>query len=344
MFSPPDSYREGIKPVFFIILLFESLLCNGQINLVPNGSFEEYYSCPTGNDNGDGQFQKCKYWEKPNYATSDYFNSCALISSWVSVPSNFVGYQLAYDGNAYIGLVLYTKGQNIAAEYGQCKLNSPLKPCYKYVFTMSVSLSDYSAFAISSIGMRVDVNPLKKELNAPDQYDAFDLPPTVGASSFITDTTSWVKISGEFVAQGGESYLTIGRFIDTLNYSNSNFPVMSVNCDSCFAIDDQAYYYIDSVQLIEIGPVTGFDSYIPNVITANNDEVNDIWKPNDVCSSNWLCSILNRWGEEVFRFNQDDLGWNGLDQNGDKLTEGTYFYIITSENENKLTGFIQLIR
>mgnify|MGYP006169310411 CR=1 FL=1 len=99
-----------IKPVLHtIILLFTIVSLKAQQNLVPNPSFEEYWECPTAPDNGDGQLEKCKYWYKPNYATSDYMNNCASINSGVSTPSNFIGNQTAFEGNAYISLYFYSQ-------------------------------------------------------------------------------------------------------------------------------------------------------------------------------------------------------------------------------------------
>lgn len=332
-----------IKPVLHtIILLFTIVSLKAQQNLVPNPSFEEYWECPTAPDNGDGQLEKCKYWYKPNYATSDYMNNCASINSGVSTPSNFIGNQTAFEGNAYISLYFYSQSFSIHSEYIQCKLTEPLTPCVEYYFSMRVSLADYSSYATSTIGMRVDKTPIKKEYGSFDQYDGFELPCNICTKEFIVDTTNWIKISGSFIAEGGEEYLTIGRFIDTTQYSNSNYPIIPFKCDSCFWLDDICYYYVDSVQLIE----TSFSDIVqkvPNVLTANNDNINDYWYPNNICFSDWKCNIINRWGETIFTFGPSDNGWDGKNNNGRELSEGVYFYEIKSKN-NKQTGFIQLVR
>jgi hypothetical protein len=43
-------------------------------NLVPNGSFEQYDTCPT-NVNGTS-LQYANSWVNPNAGTPDYYNAC----------------------------------------------------------------------------------------------------------------------------------------------------------------------------------------------------------------------------------------------------------------------------
>lgn len=317
------------------------LFGNTQQNLVPNPSFEEYWSCPTAPGSvGDNQLERCKYWYKPTSATSDYYNYCQTNeNTGVSVPNNWFGYQQPYEGDGYVGLILLIP-DNPNSEYIQCKLVEPLEACQRYLFSMRVNLGDYSSRATNSIGVRFDKTPIT--YTPPLEFIGFELPAHIKTSSYITDTSNWVLFSGEFVADGGEGYLTIGRFIDTNIYSNSNIPSIEVICDSCFSGHNTAYYYIDSVQLISIKDYKK-ENDTPNVLTVNHDNINDYWYPKGICFSDWKCIILNRWGQRVFLFDESEVGWNGSDNYGNELTEGTYFYSIESEN-NKQTGFIQLIR
>lgn len=81
---------------------------------------------------------------------------------------------------------------------------------------------------------------------------------------------------------------------------------------------------------------------IPNIITPNGDGVNDrffIATPeNGVQFEQISLSIYNRHGEEVFRdaafhqSNSRENGWGGLNQAGQKLSSGVYFYVIHLQN------------
>ena len=63
------------------------------------------------------------------------------------------------------------------------------------------------------------------------------------ADKVLDNTTEWVEISGEFTAEGGEKFLTIGNF-NSFNRSN----VVATGKD--YSVLPGAYYYIDDVSLI----------------------------------------------------------------------------------------------
>ncbi len=86
---------------------------------------------------------------------------------------------------------------------------------------------------------------------------------------------------------------------------------------------------------------------IPNVVSSNNDGINDVWfiKDNNEIKS-LTVTIIDRWGNKVFeRKNEKNLtkekGWSP-----ENSSSGTYFYIIqylTNKNEQKnLKGYISV--
>ncbi|MEN9394462.1 MAG: hypothetical protein RL362_683 [Bacteroidota bacterium] len=327
---------------FIVCLCGSVFVSNAQVNLVPNGSFEDYSECPKGATAiGWDQLIKCNYWYRPNYATTDYFNACCNSDpSFINVsgvPSNFLGWQQAYDGNAYIGVVNYSSTLVDCAEYVQVQLKAPLIPCEKYLVSFMLSLSDFSFYATSTMGLRLDVEAISRA-----DVLGFELPPHVSFNGFITDTLGWVKVSSVYEADGDEEYLTVGRFLDTLLYSNFYSPHITVPCDACPIVEDVAYYYVDDISVIQISN-SSESSAIPNVLSANDDYVNELWYPTHVCFNEWKCEIFNRWGQEVYTFKEHELGWNGEDINGNQLDDGVYFFRI-SNGESVETGYVHLIR
>jgi gliding motility-associated-like protein len=326
----------------FTAFLFCSVFVgNAQENLVPNGSFEELTECPNGPGMiGWNQLEKCYPWFKPNVATTDVFNACAnadpFLYNQIGVPANFIGWQEAFDGDGYIGLEGFIPNDN-GAEYASVRLTQKLIPCELYQVRFWVSLSDYSTHTINTIGARLDRFALSSII-----YYGFALPSHISNASFITDTTNWVLISGVYEAKGDEEYLTIGRFFDTLHYSNSTVPSIPNDCDSCFDWHPIANYYVDSVSVIELSYLQE-SKQITNVFTPNLDHVNELWYPNHVCFNTWRCVIFNRWGQEVYTFKEHELGWNGKDMNGNELDDGVYFFRI-SNGESVETGYVHLIR
>jgi gliding motility-associated-like protein len=133
------------------------------------------------------------------------------------------------------------------------------------------------------------------------------------------------------VAEGNEEYLTIGLFVDTLNFDTLcnyvNFP-----CDFSQFV---TYFYIDNCELIE----TKEQILIPNVFTPNMDNKNDLFYFNfDFLN----IKIFNRWGNKMFETTDPNNFWDGK-TNGEKVSDGTYFYVITTEKEI-YKGLVQLLR
>ena len=87
---------------------------------------------------------------------------------------------------------------------------------------------------------------------------------------------------------------------------------------------------------------------IPNVLTANEDQTNDIWKIYTECIEGVKCEIFNRWGNKIYEFDQLTEGWDGTTINGEEAVNGVYFYKVTfdlfDDVEEVYHGHITLIR
>lgn len=84
---------------------------------------------------------------------------------------------------------------------------------------------------------------------------------------------------------------------------------------------------------------------IPNIITANNDGVNDEIVINPVFEEcfEYELKIFNRWGNLVYTMKTSADAFKGFDEAGKELIEGTYFYHLISEQGEK-HGFIAIVR
>jgi gliding motility-associated-like protein len=88
--------------------------------------------------------------------------------------------------------------------------------------------------------------------------------------------------------------------------------------------------------------------HLPNVFTPNGDGINDkFFKLNSSGVKTVELNILNRWGQVVFQTNDINFVWNGLDQSGLPVMDGTYFWVAKIEDFNKKkhkeNGFLVVI-
>ncbi|MBS1772528.1 MAG: gliding motility-associated C-terminal domain-containing protein [Bacteroidetes bacterium] len=244
-----------------------ALLCQNKAycqNLVPNPSFETYNSCPTGLAGLDysasySSFSTAQSWVNPlKYTSPDYFNVCAIPASGVHVPEATFGYQKARTGNAFAGIILWEESKTPGnvysfAEYLQCKLISPMVAGKRYCVsfyvspTIAASLS-FNYIATDEIGINFSntqiASPTGSFLTAPYHIVS-------PANKFMQDTAGWIKVTGTYVASGGEEWLVIGRFNNTSGSPNNVLSFPSVANPS---FPYRQYVYIDDVNVSVISP------------------------------------------------------------------------------------------
>ena len=104
-----------------------------------------------------------------------------------------------------------------------------------------------------------------------------------------------------------------------LNIGIGNYPVTVVDGNGCSITQTISFIMSSGI----------YDIFIPNVLTANDDQTNDLWQIIATCVDKVKCEIFNRWGNKIFEFDDLDSGWNGKTSDGVKLEEGVYFYKIT---------------
>ena len=87
---------------------------------------------------------------------------------------------------------------------------------------------------------------------------------------------------------------------------------------------------------------------LPNIFTPNGSDLNELFVPismKNVSQAN--IEIFGRWGNLVYESDEIMIYWNGEDQNGNEVGEGTYFYVATVKdtlgNEHNMSGTITLI-
>ncbi|MDR1006593.1 MAG: OmpA family protein [Bacteroidales bacterium] len=221
-------------------------------DLIYNPSFEEHLTCPNKIE-AYGEMTEVLGWWQPTGGSSDYYNKCG--KKQTSVPKNKLGIQMPRSGVGMVGI--YTS-KTTYREYIQTQLKEKLLKGEKYKLTFYVSLSEYSSGAIATIGGLFTTYKLSDtvremlainertmhDFNVKEKRTTYFKPQVVNPfEKPLTNTQQWMKIEGEFVAQGGEQYLTIGNF-----YPSDKSNVVDI-ADLTYLLPG-AYYYIDDVSLV----------------------------------------------------------------------------------------------
>jgi gliding motility-associated-like protein len=87
------------------------------------------------------------------------------------------------------------------------------------------------------------------------------------------------------------------------------------------------------------------DLVIPTLITPNGDSYNEYFVLRGIETlGKTEIIIFDRRGAQVYKNQNYRNDWNGLDYNGNKLPDDTYFFVIKSQNGKSLSGYIVIRR
>ena len=259
-----------MKRQLLILLVLIANLAKAQ-NLVPNASFEQLDSCSQINQLNatlaSPWFQPVKYlnYNVEESSSSDLFNICTSNPN-SSVPSNDRGYQVPHEGNGYVGICTYDPYWSDIREYIEVRLTQALVSNKKYSVEFYISLSDITSRASNNMGVHFS----KDSLLAENFIPLIDYIPQIECTTVVTNKTEWTKISGEYTANGGERFMTIGNF---RNDQNTTVQLLGSG------LPGAAYYIIDNVSVTCYDP-NGCDTVSPQppsipfsvpTILSNND-------------------------------------------------------------------------
>ena len=149
-----------------------------------------------------------------------------------------------------------------------------------------------------------------------------------GETTFNEGDSLVVTVNGVF-----ENLIwSFGSHANPLTIKSPGTYTVTVSLDQCFLSNTFTVY---------VNEITSFG--VMNLITPNGDGYNDNFEIFDLyrigpCEVN----IFNRWGSEVFSSTNYNNDWQGT-FNGNRLQEGTYYYIIKCSNNAIRKGSINII-
>jgi hypothetical protein len=246
---------------------------HGQVNLVPNPSFEDTVFCPY----AYGQVDAVLNWSSWSQSL-DYFNRCAPFGT--GVPNTGLSYQQPLTGDGMVGLITFAQpggpgGPNYREIIGT-QLISSLQSGITYYFTFYVNFGIlfWSTIATNNIGLKCFTSA-----HSTSNPPALNGGTIINVDTIVTDTLNWIKVSGKLLADSAYSHVAIGNFFgdaltDTMHVGNPNPSV--------------SYYFIENICI-------STDSVLCNTITfiKDYDIKNVSIYPNPVSSTGAITSIEN---------------------------------------------------
>jgi len=225
-------------------------------NLVPNGSFENFSSCPP---NASNNLPYATYWTGPLINSTDYYNSCISPPTYGSIPFHGV---YPRTGNAMAGFWGAFNCAPYYREYLQTTLTTTLSANKCYYIEMYVFPDKETKTFANNVAVHLsDTNyTINSTLQCGSNNMVLYLKPHILKfnNSVIMDTLNWTKISGIYTAKGGENYIIIGNFqddyhTDSVRLGQSPYPAAD------YLIDDIIVIPTDSISL---SPFAGNDTTI----------------------------------------------------------------------------------
>jgi len=121
---------------------------------------------------------------------------------------------------------------------------------------------------------------------------------------------------------------------------------------------DTTFYYVDvmsaegcfdrdTLMVVQFDPTSLLVdlSNVQNFLSPNGDNKNDILDLSEVMRLDSCgITILNRWGATVYTEARYTNGWTGTNNAGDALPDGTYYIILTKDQEVRYRGAVTLVR
>ncbi len=241
--------------------------CFTQENIVINGGFELLTECPK---EVSSLAEHGIHLSSPTLGTTDIFSTCA--TGKVAIPKNFRGQQVAFMGEAYAGLYLYSP--NNYREYIQLKLDSQLEKDVFYEVTFYVSLAESSTVSTNDINILFAEEPIR--LGTSKNLSKTRLDQSISHRFHFQklrwrgssrNTIKWTPIVLRFKAKGFEKHIVLGNFNSdgmTSRHKTENYRSTS---------KEFAYYYIDEIQLVKSQqqPFEMGEAYVIEGVRFKND-------------------------------------------------------------------------
>ena len=151
-------------------------------------------------------------------------------------------------------------------------------------------------------------------------------------------------IAGATAVSNGHTSYVIGiptQQYQPFSYQANNYPIFpnSTSTPSDLAQDTAGNLYGG----VANGGVNGGGIVLK--FSPNGDGINDYFVIKGADQYDVTLMIFDRWGSKVYESSHYKNDWNGTSKSGEKLPDGTYYYIVNlGPNAKSLVGYIMIHR
>lgn len=234
---------------FFFLFNIRNNIILSQTNILSNGGFETYSSCPT----FMLQWNLCLGWDNCNgtmggglWGTPDYYNTCGTVSMpYNPVPPNTgMGYCDPHTGNAMMGLVCFNSSYSDYREYVSSKIDCELVPGNTYTISFWITASSAPSVKYNSNYFGVYLSnsqPVQIGYNYINVTPQFEIPT-------IINNTTWQKYSFTISPTSSLKYITLGCFKPET--------AISFYLETPAASQPYSNYFIDDVEILSTSGIS----------------------------------------------------------------------------------------
>jgi outer membrane protein OmpA-like peptidoglycan-associated protein len=190
------------------------------------------------------------------------------------VPRNFAGNRSPKSGNAYAGIVVYSKNDINYREYLETSFYSPMLKDSLYCVKLSLCRPTYFLNSVNRLGIYFSERKVKKKTQ-----ENLSFRPQIQFDSeiLLSVDNNWKCIMATYIANGGEQFLTLGNFdLDSKTKIRTNEPPKKFK-NRYLEFNNQAYFYIDDVSVtpLSLNSECGCNEPKERDPTEKNNELNN---------------------------------------------------------------------
>ena len=299
-------------------------ICIGQSSILSANGGSSY----TWNTGASGSVITVTPSTNTTYTTTSTLGSCTNTAvftvSVAPIPTiTVVGTAVCPGQSAIItasGATTYT--WSTGANTNVISVNPLVNTSYTVTGTTIASCSNTSVYTVNVITSKPQLQELDPVKFCLDSTKKIAITVSNGNPPY---TLSWFIPSNGMIPY--DTVNTTYYFTQTQTPSNGNYIVI---------VTDQCLFKDTILVNIE---THNCNLSVPNVVTPNGDNINDIFKINGLENfPNSVLNVFNRWGKKIYASEDYKNDWKP-EQN-----DGTYFYVLEVSDGRKLNGFFQIFK